>query len=62
MELLNDFVQWSAVLSKEAPLKFGLLTVATMAGIGLVLAACAEVVFKLLGIDLGKYKEGSGMH
>ncbi|MCL5780247.1 MAG: hypothetical protein M1119_04840 [Firmicutes bacterium] len=65
MEFLNDFWQWSAVLSKEKPMQFGLLTVATMAGIGAVLAGCAELVFKALKIDLGKYKkeyEGGGMH
>lgn len=62
MELINDFAVWSAAISKSSPAKFGLLTVVTMSGMGAVLAAVAEVFFRVLRIDLGKYDDSSSIH
>ncbi|MFZ5649927.1 MAG: hypothetical protein ACOY4I_03605 [Bacillota bacterium] len=62
MEFLSSFFSYAAVISKNEPLKFGLLTVFTMTGLGLACAAIADVVFKILGINLGKYDHGHGHH
>lgn len=62
MELLNDFSTWSTVLSKSNPFQFGLLTVIVMFGMGAILAAFAEVFFRIIRIDLGKYDDRSSIH
>lgn len=62
MEFISNFFSYAAVLSKTNPVAFGFLTVATMAGMGLACALIADIVFKLLGINLGKYDHGHGGH
>lgn len=58
MEFIGNFFDWAAVLSKKNPALFGLVTVGVMCGMGLVCAAVADIVFKILGINLGKYDHG----
>lgn len=47
---MDAIFDWIVELNKNNHVGFGLLTVATMAGIGAVMAAVAEVVFTGLGI------------
>jgi hypothetical protein len=47
MELLG---QWLMDLNKNNHVWFGVLTVVTMSGIGLMIAVVTEVLFKVFGI------------
>lgn len=51
---MAGIMQWVAELNQSNHVGFGVLTVATMAGIGVVIAAIAEVVFKALGVKTDK--------
>lgn len=64
--MLESFWAYTADLATTAPLMFGLIVVAVMAGVGLTCAILADILFLVLRIDLGKYKkeyeEGGGLH
>lgn len=62
MEFISNFFDYAAVIAKTDPVKFAFLTVATMAGTGLACAVVADIFFKVLGINLGKYDHGHGGH
>ncbi|NTW16249.1 MAG: hypothetical protein HGA41_02160 [Syntrophaceae bacterium] len=47
MESIN---QWLVDLNKNNHVLFGLVTVVTMSGLGVLIAAAIELLFKLLGI------------
>jgi hypothetical protein len=47
MDALND---WLVALSKNSPIWFGIVTVLTMAGIGIIIAVVTELIFKIFGI------------
>ncbi len=47
MENVN---QWLVELNKNSHIWFGILTVFTMSGMGVLIAASIEVVFKLFGV------------
>jgi len=64
--MLESFWLYTTDLAATSPLTFGLITVVTMAGVGLACAILADLIFMLLRIDLGKYskeyEEGGGLH
>lgn len=64
--MIEAFWVWTTGIAETAPLLFGLVTVITMAGVGLSCALLADLLFIILRIDLGKYKkeyeEGGGLH
>jgi len=64
--MLEAFWVWTTGLAETAPLLFGLVVIATMAGVGVTCAILADLIFYILRIDLGKYKkeyeEGGGLH
>ena len=41
---------WLAELNKNSHLWFGVITVVTMSGLGVIIAATIEVLFKVLGV------------
>ena len=47
MEGIN---QWLVELNKNSHILFGVVTVVTMSGLGVIIAATIEVLFKFLGI------------
>lgn len=47
---MEGLMNWILELNKTNHVGFGLLTVVTMSGIGLVIAGLAELFFKALGI------------
>lgn len=47
-------MNWVVQLNQNNHVGFGLLTVATMAGLGLLIATVAELFFKALGIKNDK--------
>ena len=47
MEGIN---QWLVDLNKNNHVLFGVVTVITMSGLGVLIAACIEVLFKLVGV------------
>lgn len=47
MEAIN---QWLVELNKNSPVWFGVVTVLTMSGIGVIIAAATEVIFKIFGV------------
>jgi len=47
MEAINP---WLAELNKNSHLWFGVVTVITMSGLGVIIAATIEVLFKVLGV------------
>jgi hypothetical protein len=51
---LDAIINWVVELNKSNHAAFGILTVATMAGIGGVIAVLAELVFGALGIRSDK--------
>jgi len=51
---MEGFITWAVELNKSNHVGFGMLTVATMAGIGIVIAIIAELCFKALGIKTDK--------
>lgn len=52
-----EFFLWMANLSKESPYLHGLMVVVVMSGMGAVLALVADIVVRLTGINVGKYKK-----
>ncbi len=42
--------QWIVELNKTNHIGFGLMTVVTMSGMGVIIAATIEVLFKFLGV------------
>lgn len=52
--MFAEFIAWTTHLNETNRLAFALVTVVLMAGVGIVFAALAEVVFKVLGIQSGK--------
>ncbi|MBI5408989.1 MAG: hypothetical protein HZA14_06455 [Nitrospirae bacterium] len=51
---MENFASWVAELNKTNHIGFGLLTIGTMAGIGITIAFLAEMIFKALGIKNDK--------
>lgn len=51
---MEGILSWVVELNKTNHVGFGLLTVATMAGIGIFIAIIAELFFKALGIKSDK--------
>ncbi|MBI5057381.1 MAG: hypothetical protein HZB61_12275 [Nitrospirae bacterium] len=51
---MENFMSWIAELNKNNHTAFGLLTIGTMAGIGIFIAFVAEMIFKMLGIKNDK--------
>ncbi len=51
---MDAIANWIVELNGSNHVGFGLLTVGTMAGIGVAIAAIAEVVFTALGIRADK--------
>jgi len=47
MESIN---QWLVELNKTSHIGFGIVTVITMSGLGVIIAATIEVLFKILGV------------
>ncbi|MDI6746434.1 MAG: hypothetical protein QMD17_04760 [Rhodocyclaceae bacterium] len=52
--MFADFIAWTTHLNETNRFAFALVTVATMAGVGILFAAITELVFKTLGIKSGK--------
>jgi hypothetical protein len=52
--MFADFIAWTTHLNETNRFAFALVTVATMAGVGILFAVITEVVFKALGIQSGK--------
>jgi hypothetical protein len=48
--MISSFIEWTTRLNATHPLAFALVTVATMAALGIAIAVVVEVAFKLLGI------------
>ena len=42
--------QWLVDLNKNNHILYGVVTVITMSGLGVVIAACIELLFKLFGV------------
>ncbi len=53
---MNYFV-WASGLANTNPLAYAFVNILTMAVIGVALAVAAELIFKGLRIDLGRYKK-----
>ena len=51
---MDGIINWAVELNRTNHFGFGLLTVATMAGLGLAIATVAELFFKALGIKNDK--------
>ncbi len=51
---MDAIINWIVELNKNNHVGFGILTVATMAGIGGFIAVVAELVFNALGIRTDK--------
>ncbi|HEY5998189.1 MAG TPA: hypothetical protein VI078_02690 [bacterium] len=51
---MEGVMNWVVQLNQNNHVGFGLLTVATMAGLGLLIATVAELFFKALGIKNDK--------
>lgn len=47
MDAIN---MWLVALNKTSPIWFGVVTVLTMAGIGIFIAAITEIFFKIFGV------------
>ncbi len=47
---MENLGQWLVALNKTNHIGFGMLTVVTMSGMGVIIAATIEVVFKFVGI------------
>jgi hypothetical protein len=47
MEGIN---QWLVELNKNSPVWFAIVTVLTMSGIGIIIAALTEIIFKFFGV------------
>lgn len=52
-----EYFVWVSKLGTTNPVAHGLLNILTMAVIGCALAFAAELIFKGLRIDLGRYKK-----
>ncbi|MQL51133.1 hypothetical protein GFC01_02390 [Desulfofundulus thermobenzoicus] len=55
--LFMEYFTWTASLAKTAPLTYAIVTVGTMVALGVSLGVLADVAFKAMHIDLGKYKK-----
>jgi len=51
------YFEWVAALEKVSPLTYAGMTLLTMIVLGGALGILADLVFKVLRIDLGKYKK-----
>lgn len=51
---MEGILQWVVELNETNHVGFAVLTVVTMAGIGVAIAAVAEVIFKALGVKSDK--------
>jgi hypothetical protein len=51
---MENLMNWVIELNKTNHTGFGILTVMTMAGIGIIIAIIAELFFKALGIKSDK--------
>ncbi len=51
---MDSIINWVVELNRTNHVGFGLFTVGTMAGIGIFIAALAELVFAALGIRSDK--------
>lgn len=51
---MENIMNWVFELNKASHVGFALLTVATMAGIGILIAVIADLFFKALGIKSNK--------
>ena len=47
---MNGINQWLVELNKNSHIWFGVVTVITMSGLGVIIAATIEVLFKFLGV------------
>ncbi len=47
---MESIGNWIVALNKTNHVGFGMLTVVTMSGLGVVIAATIEVLFKIIGI------------
>ncbi len=47
MEGIN---QWLIELNKNSPVWYGIVTVLTMAGIGIIIAVATEIIFKIFRV------------
>ncbi len=47
---MQGFNQWLVELNKNSHILFGLVTVITMSGMGVIIAAAIEVLFRFLGV------------
>lgn len=47
---MENFGHWLVALNKSNHMGFGMLTVVTMSGLGVIIAATIEVLFKFLGV------------
>ena len=55
--MIYDFFVWGAALSKNNPVAYGFLVMATMAGMGVGIAFIIDTVLRLMGVNLGYYKK-----
>ncbi|MBS3909638.1 MAG: hypothetical protein KGZ93_08455 [Actinobacteria bacterium] len=47
---MDGINNWLVELNKNSPIWFGVVTVLTMSGMGVIIATIIEVLFKLLGV------------
>ncbi len=47
---MENIGQWLAELNKNSHIWFGAVTVITMSGLGVLIAATIEILFKFLGV------------
>lgn len=47
---MESLSQWLVELNKSSHMWFGILTVVTMSGIGLLIAVVTELLFKVFGV------------
>jgi hypothetical protein len=47
---MENISQWLVELNKGSHIWFGVLTVITMSGMGVIIAAAIEVIFKFVGV------------
>lgn len=51
------YFEWLAAIEKASPLSYAGMTLLTMICLGGALGLLADLIFKALRIDLGKYKK-----
>ena len=47
---MESLIQWFVELNKSSHVGFGVVTVITMSGIGLMIAVVTELLFKVFGV------------